>query len=169
MCKKMKASSFIHSLTRGLESIVLYSHGLLNCCRAVHYCCCLILSKFCNQGSTGFEVRYRRSIDRASCCQSSVITSKCDRLDRTMLLLAFLHSWGVVFVSAMIWNSWLRSVASASTCPVSIIVYGERPFYFHLDRTERNKNITGFVSYCKQLDRQHRTTTITLRCIRQEL
>ena len=61
MQNKLKASSF----TRRLESIVFYCYSLLNCSGAVHYCRSSILSEFCDRGSTGFEVRYRRSIDLA--------------------------------------------------------------------------------------------------------
>ena len=57
--QKRKASSS----TRRLESIVSYCYGLLNCSGAVHYCWSSILSEFCNRGSTGFEVCYRRSMD----------------------------------------------------------------------------------------------------------
>ena len=33
------------------------------------------------------------------------------------------------------------SVTSASACPISILVHGERPFYLRLNGAERNKNI----------------------------
>ena len=54
-----------NTLTRRLESIVSYCYGLLNCSGAVNYCRSSILSEFCDRGSTGFEVCYRRSIDLA--------------------------------------------------------------------------------------------------------
>jgi hypothetical protein len=60
----------------------------------------VILSEFCDRGSTDLK----SAIDNRSTshCQSTLITSKCDRLARAMLLLAFLDSLGVIFVLATI-------------------------------------------------------------------
>ena len=78
MCKRMK-TKLAHSPTRV---------GLLNFSGVVHYCSSLILTEL----KSGIDNR------STSHCQLTVIAFKCNHLDRAMLLLAFLGSWGVIFM-----------------------------------------------------------------------
>ena len=78
-------------------------------------------------------------------CQSTLIASKCDRLDRTMLLLAFLDYPGVFFVLAVIRivdSTFRRLPVTLSHFCFSCI---EQPFYFRLDNVEWNGNVTVFL------------------------
>jgi hypothetical protein len=91
--KKMKGQLF-HSPTR-IDSFILPWSSKL-------FWSCSLLPLFF------FEWVLRSRLESAiddwsiSSCQSTLITSKCDRLARAMLLLAFLGSLGVIFVLAMI-------------------------------------------------------------------
>ena len=74
MCQKLKTSSF----TCRVESIFLHSHRLPKSFETECYCRSLISSVFCDCGSAGIEVSYRRSIELA-------LPINFDRLQMQML------------------------------------------------------------------------------------
>ena len=86
----------------------------------------------------------KQSISR---CQSTLIASKCDHLDRSrvMLLLGFLGSWGVIFVLATIRmvDCTFHCISLHPSCFHSCV--WEPPFYFCLDGAERHH---FFDCYC---------------------
>ena len=134
--------------------MVLYCCHLLKSSLAVLYCRSSILGKFCDRGSTGIEGSYWQSTWH---CQSTLIASKCDRLDRAMLL-SFLDSLGVFFVLATI-----GIVDCTFGClPVSVPHPVPFPFFVHgiavlflsgQDRTERKRHrLLG--CYCKNIQCQ---------------
>lgn len=84
-----------------------------------------------------------------SCCQSTLGASKCDHLDGTMLLLAFLASSSIFFVQAII------GIVDCIFCHLSVAVFLcpipfpfaeciECLFYFCLNRMEQNRTVTVF-------------------------
>ena len=94
MCKKMKGQ-LVHSLIR-IDSFILLQSSKLFWGSSLLW--------FWVSSAIEARLGLKSAIDNWSTlhCQSTLITSKCDRLDRVMLLLAFLGSWGIIFVLATI-------------------------------------------------------------------
>ena len=128
--------------------MVLYCHRLLEQCTVV---------ALWFRVSSAVEARLglKSAIDDRStlCRQSTLITSKCNRLDRAMLLLAFLDSPSV-FSASYDWNGWLH-FPSLACCrpplrPISIFVHGMAILLpSGRDRMEWKRHFFG--GYCMQI------------------
>ena len=83
-----------------------------------------------------------------SCCQSTLIASKCDHLDRAMLLLAFLDSPGVFFMLAMIGivDCTFCRLPVTTLCPIPFPFFCAWNGHFTSVWTGQNGNITAFLA-----------------------
>ena len=116
-CKKMKGQ-LVHSRTR-INSFILPRSSKLQFTTAAF--------RFWASFVVKARMGLKSAIDNrsTSSCQSTLMASKCDQLDR-VILLAFSGSWGVIFMLAMIGNSWLYM--SASTLPFPFFCMGNGCF-----------------------------------------
>ena len=136
--EKIKASS----LACRIESIVLHFHGLS---KSLRQCATAALQFRVCSAIVGLKL----AIDDwlSSRCQLTPIASWCDRLARTMLLSACLHSSGVLFELATIGILGHTFHRCAPFC-FHFFVHGTA-IRFRLDRTEWNGNVTVFLTQRK--------------------
>ena len=117
-CVKVE-SQFLHSPSRINSFILPPSSGQ----------CTTVALQFRVSSAVEARLGSKSAIDdwSTSRCQSIQITSNCNRLDRAMLLLAFLDSPSI-FRASYDWNGWLHFPSLARCWPplrlISIFVHG---------------------------------------------